>query len=135
MAGETDLARLIADMEPRLRAGEWVFCTIPGAAYGDRRELGPVAAVVEDEGLTLVVERERAEKAGLEYEGVFRMITLQVQSSLAAVGLTAAVSGRLAELGIGANLIAGYHHDHALVPCERADEAVRALERLAEGGR
>lgn len=131
MTGETDLARLIANLEPRLLEGELVFCTLPEAAYGDRFELAPVASVAEAEGLTLVVERERAEAAGLAYEGVFRMITLQVHSSLEAVGLTAAVAGWLADLEIGANVIAGYHHDHVLVPVDRAGEAVRALEALA----
>jgi len=131
VAGETDLAWLIAELEPRLDGREFVFCTIAGAAYGDRRELEPVAAMQEAEGLTLVLERARAEAAGLDYEGVFRMITLQVHSSLEAVGLTAAVADRLADLEIGANVIAGYHHDHVLVPADRAGEALRALEALA----
>jgi len=136
MAGETDLAKMIAEMEPRLDDRELVFCTIPGAVYGERAELRPVASVEETEGLTLVVERERAEAAGLTYEGVFRMITLQVHSSLEAVGLTAAVAGRLADLEIGANVIAGHHHDHVLVPAHRAGLALRALGALgAEGGR
>lgn len=135
MTGETDLTRLIAHLEPRLGDGELVVCTIPGAGYGDLRELAPIASVAEAEGLSLVLERSRADGAGLDYEGVFRMITLQVHSSLNAVGLTAAVAGRLAELGISANVIAGYHHDHVLVQRDRADEAVRALEAMAAEGR
>jgi len=136
MAGETDLGRLIANLEPRLHDGELVFCTIPGAVYGARADLEPVAVVTESEGLALVLEREQAEASGLIFEGVFRMITLQARSSLEAVGLTAAVAGRLAELGIAANVIAGYHHDHVLVPRERADQAARALAALAaEAGR
>lgn len=131
MPGERDLETLTATLKPRLRSGDWVFCSVPGAAYGDHAELAPVAAVAEPEGLTLVVERERAEAAGLAHEGVFGLITLEVHSSLEAVGLTAAVASRLAELGISANVVAGAYHDHLLVPRRRAEEAVEALAAMA----
>jgi len=50
-----------------------------------------------------------------------------VHSSLEAVGLTAAVSARLTSAGISCNVLAGFEHDHLLVPVERADDAVSAL--------
>jgi len=56
-----------------------------------------------------------------------------VHSSLLAVGLTAAVSGLLAQHNISANLIAAYHHDHVLVPAERAEESMKLL-LLLQGG-
>ena len=59
-------------------------------------------------------------------------ITLGVQSSLAAVGLTARVATILAERGIAANVIAGYHHDHVFVPWDRRDEALQALRALSQ---
>ena len=58
-------------------------------------------------------------------------ITLGVQSSLAAVGLTARVATVLAERGIAANVIAGCHHDHVFVPWDRRDEALQALRGLS----
>jgi hypothetical protein len=61
----------------------------------------------------------------------FRAITLSVHSSLEAVGLIVAVSRALADAGIPANVIAGYHHDHVLVPTDRAAEALRALGALS----
>ena len=54
-------------------------------------------------------------------------LTLTVQSSLEAVGLTAAISERLARENIACNMLAGYHHDHVLVPVERVDDAIAAL--------
>lgn len=135
MTGETELGALIANLRPHLRHGSFVFCSVPGAAYGDHAHLAPIAAVVEPEGLTLVLERERAEQAGFTFEGVFGLISLRVHSSLQAVGLTAAVASRLAELGISANVLAGCLHDHLLVPHDRAPEAVAALERMADGAR
>jgi hypothetical protein len=50
-----------------------------------------------------------------------------VQSSLDAVGLTAAVSAKLAAIGIPCNVLAGYHHDHVLVPVDRVDDAITVL--------
>jgi hypothetical protein len=118
-------------MRPRLDAAPFVFCTLPGAGLAEVAELAPAAAVVEDEGLTVVLERGRAEAAGLAFVGAFARITLEVHSSLAAVGLTAAAAGRLAEVGIAANVVAGFHHDHLFVPWGRRDEAMRALAALA----
>lgn len=130
MAGETNLSKLLTGMRPRLHEEQYVVCTIQDGRYGDGAELEPFAAVLEEEGLTLVLERERAEAAGLEYQGVFARITLQVHSSLEAVGLTAAVAGRLASVGISANVIAAYYHDHVLVPWDRRGEAMGVLDRL-----
>jgi hypothetical protein len=80
--------------------------------------------------LTLVVRKETALAAGADFDGVFRMITLQVHSSLEAIGLTAAVAGVLAERGISANVIAGFHHDHVFVPATMADDAIAALSAM-----
>jgi hypothetical protein len=55
------------------------------------------------------------------------MITLNVHSSLEAIGLTAAVAGRLALHGISANVVAAYYHDHIFVPTADAERAVVVL--------
>ena len=68
---------------------------------------------------------------GLAYDAVFGWITLEVHSSLEAVGLTAAVSTTLAQAGISCNMLAGYFHDHLLVPVDRLDDALSLLRRLA----
>jgi hypothetical protein len=44
--------------------------------------------------------------------------------------LTAAVSTKLAEIGIGANVIAAYYHGHLFVPSDKADVALSALNTL-----
>lgn len=87
--------------------------------------------MVEDEGLSLVVPREAAEASGLEASAPLRCITLRVHSSLAAVGLTAAVAQALADEGISANVIAGAHHDHVFVPAADAARALGALAALS----
>ncbi len=131
MAGERDLKKLLASMSPVLIDGEYVFCSFQNAQYGYRPELEPFASCIEPEGLSLIVPRLRADANGLGYETVFRGITLRIHSSLDAVGLTAAVSAKLTEYGICANVIAGYFHDHIFVQSEYAEKAMTALGELA----
>ena len=133
MPGEHSLTALLAGMQPELQAGEFVFCHRPAASLADHVALNPLGVFVEDEGLTLILPRAVAEGTGLDFNGVFRQITLRVHSSLQAVGLTAAVAGRLTECGISANVVAACFHDHIFVPAERADEALQVLTALQSG--
>lgn len=132
MPGETNLDQILNTMSPELHEGEYVFCTIKNSNYGDYARTYPFASVTEKEGLTLVLRKNAAEQAGLSFAGIFRCITLNVHSSLQAVGLTAAVSAALAEHGISANVIAGYFHDHIFVQSELAKQALGILLKLSE---
>ena len=128
--GETNLSKLLETMSPVLMAGEFVFITMPNARYGDHAELQPIASFNEAEGLTLVVPKQCADDNGIAYDAVFSAITLQVHSSLEAVGLTAAFSGVLAENNISANVVAGFYHDHIFVTKDSADKAMQAIVSL-----
>lgn len=130
-AADGGLRDMLRALEPRLVPGEYVFCSVLTAVAGELEPFATLGSFMEDEGLTLVLERGAADAGGLDYRHVFRCITLGIQSALDAVGLTAAVSRRLAQSGISANVIAAYHHDHVFVPAERAEEALAALEELA----
>ena len=131
MGAERDLGRLLAAMDPVQRPGEWVFVSLaPGHAVA--AALPSAATVVEDEGTTHVVERHVADERGLTYDFVAAWLTLRVHSALDAVGLTAVVAGALAEVGISCNVLAGAHHDHLLVPVDRADDALVALVQLRD---
>jgi hypothetical protein len=88
------------------------------------------AAILEDEGLTLVLTKADADRAGLPYSYVAARITLRVNSSLADVGLTATVSRVLADAGISCNVIAAVAHDHLFVDWDRAEEALALSRRL-----
>ena len=65
------------------------------------------------------------------FDAVFGWITLQVHSSLESVGITSAVSTALARVGISCNVLAGFYHDHLLVPVDDVDEAVDVLGGLS----
>jgi len=131
MNGEKNLKNLLTTMSPNLIAGDFVFCSFENANYGDHADLKPIAAFSENEGLTLVIPKLKADEHGMKYESVFKCITLSVHSSLDAVGLTAAFSNKLTEHGISANVIAGYFHDHIFVQAEHAENAIAALNELA----
>jgi hypothetical protein len=126
MSGEADLPRLIASMQPVVREGEYVFVSLTRLP-----DVECEATIREDEGVTCVVRRAIADELGWTYDFVAGWITLEVHSALAAVGLTAAVSQALTSQGISCNVIAGYFHDHLLVPLDRVADAARALEELS----
>ena len=118
-------------LRPELLDGEFVFCTVSGAV-GEYRSLDPISTFVEPEGLTLILPKHKATTAGLSFDGTYRQITLTVHSSLSAVGLTAAVAGKLAEHGISANVVAAYFHDHIFVPTDQAHAALLALREFED---
>ncbi|MFJ4026988.1 N-acetyltransferase [Paenarthrobacter sp. NPDC089989] len=130
MAGETDLQTLLGSMHPVTRDGDYVYALWP---HGKPVEGDVEAAVREAEGLTVVLRRAEADRLGLSYDFVAAWITLQVHSALEAVGLTAAVSAALTHAGISCNVLAGFHHDHLLVPVADADRAMDVLHLLGRG--
>lgn len=88
------------------------------------------ATIVEDEGVTSVVSVTDAERLGHRPEFVAVWLTLGVESALDSIGLTATVATALAGQQIPCNVLAGFHHDHLLVPEGRADEAMAILRSL-----
>jgi hypothetical protein len=96
----------------------------------DGSDIVAAATIVEDEGLTAVVRVADAERLGQRPDFVAAWLTLDVDSALDSVGLTAAVATALANEGIACNVLAGFHHDHLLVPEDRADEAATILQAL-----
>ena len=127
MVDRHELDRLLIGLRPALAAEPYVYALGPAPA-------GTLvfATVAEDEGLTLVLTRDEAEAAGLRPEWLAGRITLRVDSQLTDVGLTATVSSRLAAHGISCNVIAGFFHDHLMVPWDRADEALDLLQQLVQ---
>ncbi|CAN5132267.1 hypothetical protein BH10PSE3_BH10PSE3_21440 [soil metagenome] len=82
--------------------------------------------------MTLIVTQGEAEAAGLEAVFPCRMITLNIHSSLQAVGFLAALLPALAAEGMGVNPVSGFFHDHLFVPAERAEDALRVLRRMTD---
>ena len=131
MSGETDLQKLLASMTPQLHPEVYVFATLPsGAPLPEGPE--PVMRFLEREGTTLILAESQAKAAGLAGTFRCRMITLDIHSSLEAVGFLAAITKRLAAAGMGVNPVSAFYHDHLFVPAERAEEAIELLRQLAK---
>lgn len=126
---EKDLAKLCATLSPVVADAIYVYCSFPDFTLPPG--LLAFCIVREREGLTAIIERDEALRRGLAYTYDARLITLSVHSSLEAVGFIAEISRRLAGAGISCNVIAGYYHDHILVPVDRAEEAMRLLLEIA----
>ena len=134
MSGERDLAVLLSSMSPSLDPRHYVFCCVDNAEQ--------VAVLVkqqrlkglyyENEGTTLILEQAIADEYELQYSGTFSCITLNVHSSLDAVGLTAAVSSALALEDISANVVAAFFHDHIFINVEDAQKALTTLRNLSQ---
>ncbi|XDF79887.1 ACT domain-containing protein [Aliivibrio fischeri] len=129
MSGILELDKLLKTMKPELLTQEYVFCCVKGELK-EYISLNSIGSFVEQEGLTLVLEKDVALKENIPFEGVFRQITLTVHSSLDAVGLTAAVSTKLASKGISANVVAAFYHDHIFVQSSKAELALSALKEI-----
>ena len=127
MQGEINLELLLASIDPVLSEEEYVFFTPEILPPLDDSIF---ACIQEQEGWTCIIERVAADHLDMQYETIFKRITLQVHSSLEAVGLTAAVSNLLAEYEISCNIVAGYFHDHLFVPIKQADQALALLKKL-----
>jgi len=117
LAGERDLSRLLQNPKPKLCPERYTFTE----AAEPILLAGVFALVREDEGLTSIQADPR---------GAWAKISLEVQSSLEAVGLTGVMASRLAELGISVNVVAGLNHDHLFVPWDRREEALVCLQSL-----
>ena len=130
MSSQKDLYKLVKGMTPTLNQGEYVFVSTENIGTIDLRDV--VCTFKEAEGLTLIINREVADKMKLKYAFVASWITLEVNSSLEAVGLTAVFSTELAKNNISCNVIAAFHHDHIFVAVKDSIRAVDILENLAK---
>lgn len=129
MVGEANLGKLIAGMQPKLQEGVFVFATLSPHAPPPAG-IAPLMVFREAEGTTLILTEDEARRAGVAATFRSRMITLEIHSSLDAVGFMAAIATRLAAAGMGVNPVSGFYHDHLFVPAERAEEAVAILEEM-----
>ena len=129
MTGETDLQNLLGSMSPELLPGVYVFATLPPRETVPSG-VEPVMIFREKEGVTLILEENEAMASGLAFAFPSRMITLNVHSSLEAVGFIAVIATRLAAAGMGVNPVSAYFHDHLFVPADRSEEAMQVLMRL-----
>ena len=130
MIGEKNLVKLIKEMTPILNDGEYIFATLKNANTINREDT--ICEFKEKEGTTIVIERKKADELKLDYHFIASWITLEIHSSLEAIGLTALFSKQLADNNISCNVVAGFYHDHIFVDKKDAQKAIKTLKTLSK---
>lgn len=129
MSGENNLRTLLQHASPKHNPGHYVFCTL---STPTPELIGhAIVTVREAEGTTLVLPQGVADQYNIGYEYIASWITLEIHSSLSAVGLTAAFSRALADKGISCNVVAGYYHDHIFIAQADTATAMAVLSTLS----
>jgi hypothetical protein len=129
--GEKSLIKLISTLQCVLNPETFVFLTFPPGTH-PASSLDVQMSFREAEGQTIITTQSSAVSHRLEYTFPSRMITLDVHSSLEAVGFIAAISARLTQANIGVNPVSGFFHDHLFVPFGREADALKLLAEMAE---
>jgi hypothetical protein len=130
LAAEKDLDKLLKAMRPLHNPGEFVFCSCKQLTAINQEDI--ISIFKEQEGYTVILKKEIADRLQLSYAFIAAWITLTIHSSLEAVGLTAAFSSALASAGISCNVVAAYYHDHIFVNSADAKRAMDILNGFAE---
>lgn len=128
-----NLNQLIGEMAPKLNLGKYVFTTTQHPDLIDPNVI--ICSFKEGKETSIILEKRKADELSLNYNYISAWITLTVNSSLHAVGLTAAFSSALAENNISCNVVAGFYHDHIFVDYEDSDKAMRVLKNLSESSK
>ncbi len=125
-SGETDLDNLIRNMQPVLEEEELVLCSLSPTRAEEFLVLCQ-GYYIEREGITVIIGKHLADLNDLAYELIFKRITMNVHSSLTAVGFLARITDVLAAQGFSVNVVSAYYHDHLYI---QSDQAQAALDTL-----
>lgn len=119
---------MLRTLDAQRHAGVYRFATLAADSTPDGSTM--ICAMREPEGPSIVVAESDLPPSAEARDYRAAWITLPVHSALAAVGLTAAVAGALADVNISCNIVAGIRHDHLFVPIAEAESAMTALHAL-----
>ncbi|UWR25928.1 ribonuclease H family protein [Sulfitobacter sp. S223] len=130
MSGETRLDELIKSLSAVLVDGLYVFVTLP--ADQNLADIEPRMMFKESECTTYIPLKSEAETYGLAHDFPCRMITLNIHSSLEAVGFMARIATEFAKCEMGVNPVSGFFYDHLFVPDGRQHDAMKVLPEMCQ---
>ena len=132
MSAKENLKEILENLNPYLVKESFIFMTSKEPIKELVNSLNPLATFIENEGSTLVITKETADKNSIHYETIFTCISLSVHSSLESSGLIATLSGELSKQDIPANVFSGYFHDHIFVPKDMAKKALEIISSIGD---
>ena len=121
---------LIRHLEP-IRGADYAFCQIDEATY-EASSIVPLAMFREAEGVTVIYPIDVIEILRFPVAWVGTLITLNVNSSLDAVGFLARIANQLAAENISVNAFSPVSHDHLFVKPEDADRTIEILYKMTQ---
>lgn len=127
--GETNLKTLLSSLTTSVSDDTYVFATITSDVP---ETANPIMVFKEAEGISLILKQSDADKLKIPYEFPCKMITLNVHSSLDAVGFIAHIATQLASNDMGVNPVSGFYHDHLFIAESRVKQALNILKKIAK---
>ena len=125
-----ELKDILGNLKPRILEGSFVFTTSNDELDHLMKTFKPIATFREEEGITLVISKDEADKFNIKYDSLFRCISLGVHSSLNSYGLISSISSELTKKKISSNVFSGFYHDHIFVQADLADTALQVINSL-----
>ena len=125
-----ELKDILGNLKPRILEGSFVFTTSNDELDHLMKTFKPIATFREEEGITLVISKDEADKFNIKYDSLFRCISLGVHSSLNSYGLISSISSELTKKKISSNVFSGFYHDHIFVQADLADTAIQVINSL-----
>lgn len=130
MEAEKNLKKLLENMDP-IKGDDYAFCNMNEESLKNL-DITPLCTFHEEEGITAIIRLEDAERLRLPFSYAGTKITLNVTSSLEAVGFLAKITEKLARAEISVNAFSPIHHDHIFVTPKDADNAMVLLLELSK---
>lgn len=128
MSGSINLNETLKSLKVACDDVEYGFASIDNESSVNSRDV--LATFQEDGRLAIIAPKDYLDSQGIDYEGAFAKLTIDLHTSLELVGLTAVIATKLAEHGISANVVAAFYHDHIFVQYSLREKAVKLLESL-----
>ena len=126
-----NLDLLIRNMQP-VRGPDYAFCQVDEPTY-KATAVTPLAMFREAEGVTVIFPLTEVDKLRFPVTWVGTLITLNVNSSLDAVGFIAKITSELASANISVNAFSPVSHDHLFVKPDDADSTMEILRKMTQG--
>jgi uncharacterized protein len=132
MPGQTNLQAVLDSIQLSCDDVAYGFATATSGTDIALKEV--LGTFHENEGLTIFATKDYFDKHKMSFEGPLAKLTIDVHTSLELVGLTAALTAKLTEHGISANVVAAYYHDHIFVQYDQRQKATEAIQSLKSSG-